>query len=92
MSDPERVRTLLTAAGFGDPDLVDLHEPMFFGRDVTAAEPMVLGLLSGMLADLDDAARATAVSAARASLAAHLGPDGVTYRSAMWLVTAEPAE
>ena len=51
----------------------------------------MLGLVGGVLADLDDAGRATALAALRATLEAHLGPDGVLFGSASWLVTAEPA-
>jgi hypothetical protein len=32
------------------------------------------------------------MAALRATLQEHLGPDGVTYRSAMWLVTAARTE
>ncbi len=91
LGDAERVRAVLTAAGFGEPALVDVREPMFYGRDVATAEAMVLGIVGGMLADLDDTARADAMAALRATLEAHLGADGVTYRSAMWIVTAERA-
>jgi SAM-dependent methyltransferase len=91
MGDPDRVHAVLTAAGFGEPTFVGLRAPMFYGRDVATAERMVLGLVGGPLSDLDDAARAGAVAALRATLGEHLGPDGVTYRSAMWTVTAERA-
>ena len=88
MGDPDRVRAVLTAAGFAEPRLAGLREPMFYGPDVATAERMVLGIVGGMLNDLDAAARASAEAAVRATLEEHLGPDGVTYRSAMWLVTA----
>jgi SAM-dependent methyltransferase len=91
LADPERVRAVLTAAGFGEPQLVGVREPMFYGQDVAAAEAMALGIVGGMLTELDDAARADAVTALRTTLDAHLGADGVTYRSAMWIVTAERA-
>ncbi|WP_308282801.1 class I SAM-dependent methyltransferase [Pseudonocardia nigra] len=91
LGDPERVHAVLTAAGFTEPTLVGLREPMFYGPDVATAETFVLGLVGGALADLDDAARAEAMAALRATLEAHLGPEGVTYRSAMWIVTAERA-
>lgn len=88
MGDPDRVRAVLTAAGFAEPRLVGLREPMFYGPDVATAERMVLGIVGGRLDDLDAASRASAEAALRATLEEHLGPDGVTYRSAMWLVTA----
>lgn len=88
MGDPERVRPLLRTAGFTDVELELVREPMSFGPDVATAEPMVLGLVAGMLADLDDATRAAAQDALRTSLLAHLGPYGVAYRSAMWIIAA----
>ncbi len=87
LGDPDRIRTLLAAAGFAAPGIVGVREPMYYGPDVATAEVMVMGIVGGMLADLDDAARAAAVDTLRADLAAHLGPDGVTYGSAMWIVT-----
>jgi SAM-dependent methyltransferase len=88
LGDPNRVRTLLTAAGFGEPDFVGVREPMFYGPDVAAAERYVRAMVGGLLAELDDAARAEAGAALRATLEENLGPEGVTYPSAMWIVTA----
>ncbi len=90
LGDPDRVRAVLTAAGFAEPHLAGLREPMYYGPDVATAEAFVLGIVGGMLTELDDTARAEAMAALRATLQEHLGPDGVTYRSAMWLVTAAP--
>lgn len=86
--DPDRVRTLLTAAGFVEPHFAGLRAPMFYGPDVAGAERYVRAMMRGPLAELDDAARAEAHAALRATLEEHLGPDGVTYPSAMWIVTA----
>lgn len=91
LGNVDRVHAVLAAAGFDEPELVGVREPMFFGRDIATAEAMVLGIVGGMVADLDDMARADAMTALRATLEAHLGPDGVTYRSAMWIVTAQRA-
>jgi len=73
LGDADRVRAVLTAAGFSEPELVGVREPMFYGRDVATAEAMVLGILGGMLVDLDDTANADAMVALRATLQAHLG-------------------
>jgi hypothetical protein len=45
-------------------------------------------MLGGLLTELDDGPRADADAGLRAELEAHLEPDGVTYPSAMWIVTA----
>jgi SAM-dependent methyltransferase len=91
LGDPDRVHHVLTAAGFGTPQLVGLRERVYFGPDVATAEAFVLGIVSDMLTELDEAGRAEARAALRATLREHLGPDGVTYPSAMWLVTATVA-
>jgi SAM-dependent methyltransferase len=88
LGDPDRVRALLTAAGFGEPDLVGIREPMYYGPDVARAERYVQAVLGGLLTELDDAARAEAEAGLRATLEEHLGPEGVTFPSAMWIVTA----
>jgi SAM-dependent methyltransferase len=88
LGDPDRIRTLLTSAGFGEPDLVGVREPMQYGPDVATAERYVRAIVGGLLAELDDAGRAEAGAALRATLEEHLEPEGVTYPSAMWIVTA----
>jgi SAM-dependent methyltransferase len=88
LGDPDRVRALLTAAGFGEPDLVGVREPMYYGPDIARAERYVQAVLGGLLTELDDAARAEAEAGLRTTLEEHLGPEGVTYPSAMWIVTA----
>ena len=88
LGDPDRVRALLTAAGFGESDLVGIREPMYYGPDVARAERYVQAVLGGLLTELDDAARAEAEAGLRATLEEHLGPEGVTFPSAMWIVTA----
>jgi SAM-dependent methyltransferase len=88
LSDPDRARALLTAAGFEDVAFEGIREPMGFGRDAEAAYDFIVGLLGWMLEGLDDADRAEALGALRASLAAHETEAGVVFGSAMWLVTA----
>jgi SAM-dependent methyltransferase len=88
LGDPDRVHALLTVAGLGEPDLVGIREPMYYGPDVARAERYVQAALGGLLTELDDTARADAEAGLRATLEEHLGPGGVTYPSAMWIVTA----
>jgi SAM-dependent methyltransferase len=88
LGDPDRVRALLTAAGFAEPELRGVREPTYYGPDAAAAERFVLTLFGGLLDELDDAGRAEAVAALRATLEEHSGPEGVTYPSAMWIITA----
>jgi SAM-dependent methyltransferase len=88
LGDPDRVRTLLTSAGFDEPELRGVREPTYYGPDVASAERFVSTLFRGLLDELDDAGRAEAEAALRATLEEHMGPEGVTYPSAMWIITA----
>jgi SAM-dependent methyltransferase len=91
LSDPDRVRTLLTGAGFVDPELRDLRAPMYLGRSPDEATQFVLGLNKKMLADLDGDTRTRAVEALTQTMRDHAGPDEVTFDSATWLITATRA-
>jgi SAM-dependent methyltransferase len=88
LADPNRVRSILGAAGFVDVELDALAEPMYFGRDVDEAHALVLGLLGFLLEGLDESGRRRALDDLRATIAAHATRDGVLYPSATWLVTA----
>jgi ubiquinone/menaquinone biosynthesis C-methylase UbiE len=88
LSEPAAVRTVLVDAGFAEPELEGLAEPMRFGADADEAFGFVLGQLAWMLDGVDDACRACALDALLASLAAHEASDGVWYESATWLITA----
>ncbi|MFD9408037.1 class I SAM-dependent methyltransferase [Streptomyces sp. NPDC059989] len=89
LCEPERVRTVLGAAGFTDIQLEPHSESMWFGQDAAAAERFVLGLHGWMLDGLDDEGRLRAVDNLRTTLAAHDTDSGVLYASATW-ITARP--
>lgn len=91
LSDPDRVRALLTDAGFGGIELQALDEPMWFGADVHDAHAFLTGLLGWMLEDREPPDRERALEALAAVLADHLGPAGVQIGSGAWLVTATRA-
>jgi SAM-dependent methyltransferase len=88
MADPDRVRTILGTAGFGEVDVTAAAEPMSFGRDVDDAVAFIQGLAGWMLDGQDDEARARALGDLRRSAERHLTEDGVEFGSAGWLVTA----
>ena len=85
------MRSLLQRTGFERVELSGLVEPMYYGSDVDDAYAFVLGLLGWMLEGRDEVARRRAYETLRATLEDHLTPDGVTFRSATWLVTAHRA-
>lgn len=88
LADPDRVRAILTAAGFVDVTLDDLRGLMTFGTDPDDALGFVVGLNSGLLRDLSADARGAALEALRVDLAAHHVDGGVRYDSATWVVRA----
>ncbi|MFE3281881.1 class I SAM-dependent methyltransferase, partial [Streptomyces sp. NPDC059233] len=71
LSDPERVRAVLGAAGFTDVRLEPRSEAMWFGENADDAERFTLGLLGWMLDGLDAEGRRRAVDDLRATLTAH---------------------
>ena len=88
LSQPERVRELLEGAGFGDVSLEAHEAPMWFGADAADAQAFILGVSGWMLEGLDEAGRAGALDALAQLTTTHETSDGVTFRSATWLVTA----
>jgi SAM-dependent methyltransferase len=88
LSDPDRVRHLLITSGYADVEFDPVDALMWFGTDAVDADGFVLGLLGWMLDGLDDAGRARAIDALRATTEAHETTDGVTYGSAAWIIRA----
>jgi ubiquinone/menaquinone biosynthesis C-methylase UbiE len=88
LSDPERVRHLLTSAGFTDVRLHGLSEPMYFGPDPDDACRFVSTQFAGLLDGLDANARAGALDALRAGMVEHRTDRGVLYDSAAWITAA----
>jgi SAM-dependent methyltransferase len=88
LADPERVRTVLGAAGFTDIQLEAHSEAMWFGRDADDARRFALGLLGWMLDGLDDRARRRALDDLRATLTAHDAGHAILYESATWTIQA----
>lgn len=87
LSDPDRVRRLLTGTGFAEPDIEPLTAPMHFGANADDAYRFVTGLLGWMLTELDGSSHEQALADLRATLRTHETPDGVLYSSATWLIT-----
>jgi SAM-dependent methyltransferase len=91
LADPERIRTILAAAGFTEVTIDGVEQLMWFGDDPDEADRFVrgLGFTEFMLRGLDEAGRARALDDLRSTIDAHSTTDGVLYPSATWLVTAE---
>jgi len=87
LCDPDRVRAILSAAGFADVTFQSLREPMLFG-DPDDAFDFVSGLTGWMRESLDQIDRDKALEALRTTIAEHTGDQGVTYDSAAWIIQA----
>ncbi len=88
LSQPARVRELLTTAGFSDVDVHALEGPMYFGPTAEDATAFIHGLNAWMLRDLGEQDRAHALDALAQVMRDHQGERGVELGSAMWLITA----
>ena len=87
-ANPDRVRALLTAAGFEDIKIVPYDEQVGSGDLETA---LTLALRVGSLGKIVREApelRAAVVEPVRAALAKHERPQGVMLNAATWIVTA----
>jgi SAM-dependent methyltransferase len=88
LSDPDRVRSILDAAGFVDVSFQSLHEPMTYGSDPDDVFDFVSGFFGWILDGLDATGRRQGLDALRATIVAHTGAHGVTFQSATWIIQA----
>ena len=87
-ADPERVRGILAAAGFGDVEITPHDQKIGSGDlDQTLAVALKVGPLGAMLRENPDH-RDAVIAAVREALAPHARPEGVRLDSATWIVTA----
>jgi SAM-dependent methyltransferase len=91
-ADPDRVRGILTRAGFVDVALEALNGPLTVGGggafEDTVQFILQIGPTGSALRDADAATRAAVADAIRATLAPYQTPAGVQLDSAAWIVSA----
>ena len=92
-ADPERVRGILTRAGFDEIVLEELRTTLTLGGGGTLDGAVRfltegVGPVSGVLREADPAVRPTVAAAVRAAIAPFHTPEGVRMGSAAWIVTA----
>jgi SAM-dependent methyltransferase len=90
LAEPDRVRSILTGAGFGDVQVEDLRCPMRMGSTVddTVAFMQSTDMAAALMVDASDEVAAAAWAAVREALAPYAGPAGVVLQGAAWLVPA----
>jgi SAM-dependent methyltransferase len=90
LADPDRVRTILSDAGFSDITLTSVRESTYYGENADDAYEFLrrIGFTEGLLEGLGESDRVRALDALRATITAHETDEGVQYSSAAWLVAA----
>jgi SAM-dependent methyltransferase len=90
LADRDQVSAVLSEAGFTDIGFGDVREPLVFGATSAEAYALMLddGPTRGLLEDLSDADKATALDQLRSVIAAHETPSGVSFGSSSWLIQA----
>lgn len=88
LSDPDRIRTLLTSSGFSHVELDKKAAGMWFGNGADDAHRFVLGLMGWMLKGLAGTGRRRALDALHATMVTHETADGVLFESAAWITHA----
>lgn len=87
-ADPERVRGILTAAGFSRIE-INAHDTKIGGNGLeeTVELSLKVGPLSRLLGE-HPGARGAVTESLREALESHAGPSGVYLSAAVWIVTA----
>jgi SAM-dependent methyltransferase len=90
LGDPATVTTIFAAAHFTEVAMIDVHEPVYYGRDVRAAMEWVSGFsdVRATFAGLDADAQERARRRLTGTLANHAGADGVWFDARAWIATA----
>ncbi len=89
LCDPDRLRSLLSSAGFTDVYLQALNDPCTSGRTPrTPSTTSPLNPRGTVHHDLEPETRTCALDNLRASLTDHHSSQGVLYDSAAWLIHA----
>lgn len=95
LADPDRIRRLLSGAGFGSVTVEPVNERMGVGADVDdvvsyqLGTPMARSMLAAVRDEATNEKAVAAVDELRRVLAGYQGPDGIELGGAAWLVTAE---
>jgi SAM-dependent methyltransferase len=93
LADPDRVRRILSTAGYHDIGFDPIDEPIEFGSDADDAFAFMrtLGIVEGLTHGLDDELRARALAELQTTVASHDSPKGVLFGTSAWLITARRA-
>ena len=90
LANPARTEEILDAAGFADATFIDVHRPIYFGRDVADALEWVQGVTSTResLVRLGPPSAERALGRLQQTLVRHAAADGVWFDARAWIVKA----
>jgi SAM-dependent methyltransferase len=93
LADPDRIRLVLTEAGFAGIDVNEITEQMFLGDNAADATEFLqgTGMARVLFEEADEDTERKAIDAVRGVLEAHEQPEGIWLGSAAWLVAATRA-
>jgi SAM-dependent methyltransferase len=91
LADPERIRTVLTSAGFTDLVIEPLEEQILLGGGGSLEDSVAFlrqgGMARAVLKDVEESRQEQAIAAAAAALKPFVTPEGVRIGTAAWLVS-----
>lgn len=90
-ADAERVRAVLTAAGWRDVEIEPLNVACTLSRADLEVYAARMGPVGGLLPDLDEARRDRVLAAVMAGFEAWVSGDAAHFTAACWLVRADHA-
>ncbi len=90
LANGDDVRRILADAGFVGVELESVDEPVYLGANVddAFAFAQTMGMVLGLIHDLDEPTRRQALERLRDALAAYETEEGVLLGASAWLVTA----
>jgi SAM-dependent methyltransferase len=90
-ADPERVREILAAGGWGEVDIQPLDVACTLPRDDLEVYAARMGPVGGLLPDLDEARRDRVLAAVNKAFEAHVSDGAARFTAACWLIRARRA-
>ncbi len=90
LADPDRIRTVLTRAGFEAVEVTEVTELVYLGEDAADATEFLAGtgMARVLLEGADAATQQQAIEAVRGALEGHEQPEGIWLGGAAWFVEA----
>jgi SAM-dependent methyltransferase len=91
LADPDGVRAVLVNAGLVNVEIEPFDGPFWIGADADDAFAFArrAGIVRGLLRGLDASDQARALATLQQAIVEHETTDGVVFRSAVWMISAD---